>query len=354
MKKSFLFLIAVVWTLYGCDNVISQNLSFDDVEYVSEFPKQVELEKTDPIDLDLMGCVDFFGNDSILVFKMMNMDYHWEVYSFPNLNKKMNLLKKGKGPNEFIYMPSNEYFFEKGNLCQVWSSNERKVHHIDISKSLKTGQLQIDTIYKLPLKGTALNCVSIGDSSYFVVLNQVDSYRRCIWNGNDFSDIEHLKPINDVKIFNDLNSMAAVRCYNQSQNKVVEACLHLNQINLYSLENDSFAKTICVGEHLTDLGRIDDKSKYRWVKYYGGVFTGHNYFAALYFNASRKKFFEGKIERSDIQVYDWNGKPLLNISIPYQVESFFIHMDKDLYVLSTMGEEECLYKYDLGDLLQKL
>lgn len=354
MKNIILFLIIVIFTLYGCDDVVSKKLCFDNVDYVSEFPKQVELEKINPIDLDLMGCVDFFGNDSILVFKKMNMNYHWEVYSFPNLNKKMDLLKKGNGPNEFTNMPSNEYFFQNGNLCQVWSSNERKVHYIDFSKSLKTGQLQIDTIYKLPIKGAALNCVSISDSSYFVVLNQFDSYRRCILNGNEFRDMEHLKSLNSVKISKDLNSMAAVRHYDKSQNKVVEAYLHLNQINLYSLDNNSFAKTICVGEQLTDLGRIDDKSKYKWVKYYGGVFTSHDYFAALYFKASRKDFFEGRIEKTDIQVYDWSGKPLLNITIPYQVESFFIHMDKDLYVLSTLGKEEYLYKYDLGDLLLNL
>lgn len=349
-----MFLITVVLTLYGCDNVVSQNLCFDDVEYVSEFPKQVELENINPIDLDLMGCVDFFGNDSILVFKKMNMDYHWEVYSFPDLNKKMDLLKKGNGPDEFINMPSNEYFFQNGNLCQVWSSGEKKVHYIDFSKSLETGRIQIDTVYKLPLKGTALNCVSISDSSYFVVLNQFDSYKRCLLNNNGLYDIEQLKPINEVKISKDLNSMAAVRHYEQSRNKVVEAYLHLNQINLYSLDNNSFAKTICVGEHLTDLGQIDNKTKYKWVKYYGGIFTSHDYFAALYFNANRKDFFTGKIEKTDIQVYDWSGKPLLNIVVPYQVESFFIHMDKDLYVLSALGEKECLYKYDLGDLLQKL
>ena len=58
MKNIILFLIIVIFTLYGCDDVVSKKLCFDNVDYVSEFPKQVELEKINPIDLDLMGCVD--------------------------------------------------------------------------------------------------------------------------------------------------------------------------------------------------------------------------------------------------------------------------------------------------------
>ena len=264
------------------------------------------------------------------------------------------MLEKGNGPDEFVNMPSNEYFHQNGNVCQVWSSSENKIYHINLSKSFDEGKLKIDTICDLPFNGNVLNCVAINDSSYYAGFYQFNSYRRCILKGNELRNVEHLKKNNDVKIHNDLNSMAAVRCYEPSQKKVVEGYLNLNQINLYSLEDKSFTKTICVGEGLTDLGRIDGSSKKGWIKYYGDVFTDKNYFAALYFDASREDYFSGKLKKTNIQFYSWNGEPLLNIILPYQIESFFIHKNKDLYILSTQGKEEMLYKYDLGDLLKTL
>lgn len=352
MKNIVLVLAVLSVILQSCENVTSQYLCFDDVSYVSDFPKQIELDKVEPIALDLMGCVDFFGNDSVLVFKMMGLENHWKVCSFPDFETEVELLKKGNGPNEFVNMPSNEYF--RQNICQVWFSDKRKLYHIDIPKSMEEGSLRMDTILDLPVNEMVLNCASLEDSLFFMVLYQPNSFRRCLLKGNKLYDLEHLKGLNSIEAYKDLNSMSAVRCYEKSQNKVVEALLHLNQINLYSLEERSFAKTICVGENLTDLGWIDNMSKRRWVKYYGSVFTRPEYFAALYYNASRKDFLSGKIEKTDIQIYNWEGEPLLNIVVPYQIESFHIHKDQYLYVLSTKGEEERLYKYDLGDLLQVL
>lgn len=353
MKKFVLILVVCSFVLQACDDFVSQHLSFDDIIYVSDFPKRIELDEGNPIDLDLMGCVDFLGNDSVLVFKMMGLEKHWKVCSVFDLNEEVDLLKKGNGPNEFVNMPNNEYFRQNENVCQVWSAGERKVYQINLSESLKEGNLHLDTLFRVPIDETVSNCASINDSSFFMVLYQFNSYRRCLLKEGKLQDLEHLKVINDVHVYKDLNSMAAVRCYEINQNKVVEALLHLNQINLYSLNDETFAKTICVGECLTDLGRIDNSSKKGWIKYYGDVFTTSEYFAALYLNASRKDFLSGKVQKTDIQVYNWNGEPLLNIIVPYQIESFFIHKDKDLYVLSTKGEKERLFKYDLGGLLAK-
>lgn len=352
MKKNVLILSFLAIALQSCSDYVSQYLCFDDVVYVSEFPKTIELEEAAPLDLDLMGCVDFFGNDSVLVFKMMGLENHWRVCPFPDLNAGMDLLKKGNGPDEFANMPGNEYF--DGNDCRAWMSGESKMLRVDISESLEKGRLQLDTILEVPMQGTALSCAAVDDSVYFAVLHQYDSYRHCLFDGNQLQDLEHLEAIDKHRVRNDLNAMAAVRRYEASQKKVVEGLLHLNQINLYSLEDNTFAKTICVGEQLTDLGRIDDSSKKQWIKYYGSIITHPDYFAAIYFNASRKDFFAGKIKKTDIQFFNWDGEPLLDIRMPFPAESFFIHKNKDLYVLSTKGEEERLYKYDLGDLLTGL
>ena len=263
MKKSIVIISLMAIFLQACDS-LSYYLSFDEVVYVKDFPQKVELEKVAPMDLDLMGCVDFFGNDSVLVFKMMDMEHHWKVYSLSDLKEGVELLKKGNGPNEFVSMPSNEYFQKDANVCRVWRSNERKMYQIDLSASLEKGKTVLDSIWKLPLEGTAFICTSVNDSSYFVTLFQPDSYKRCLLKGSELQELEHLKPINDVKTHKDINSIAAIRRYEPSQKKVVEVMTHLNQINLYSVEDSTFAKTICVGESLTDVGQVDDGGKWTW------------------------------------------------------------------------------------------
>lgn len=355
MKKISAFLMVnVFFVLFiSCSSADSKYMCFDQVVYISDFPRTIFLKKTDPLDVDLMGCVDFVGNDSLLVFKMMGTDYHWQVCSFTHLNKGVNLLKKGMGPDEFVNMPSNEYF--QGTGCRVWMSGEGQMGHINLSKSFQQGSLCLDTLYRLPINGMAVNCISIRDSIFFAVLYQYNSFHRILFNQRgDRKILKHLQSINEVTIHNDLNSISAVRRYEPARNKVVEGMLHLNQINLYSLEDSTFAKTICVGDKLSNLSSLDNTSKKIWKKYYSTIVTHPDYFAAIYFNAQRKDFFDGKLEKVNIQFFNWEGEPLLNLIVPYSAETFFIHKNKDLYLLSVHGEKEYLYKYDLETLLNEI
>lgn len=337
--------------LCSCNNHDSKYVCFNQIEYISEFPKNITLNKTDPQEIDLMGCVDLIGNDSLLIFKMMGTGFHWKVYSFANWGKGVNLLKKGEGPNEFVNMPSNEYFY--GSDCRVWIPSKSQMVHINLSKSFQKEQLCLDSIYRLPINGTAVNCVFTQDSTYFAVLFQRNSFQRILLDKCGKCKIsKNLQLINDVTVQNDLNALSAVRRYEPQRKKVVEGMLHLNQINLYSLEDSTFAKTICVGDKLSNLNILDNSSKKEWTKFYGCIVTHPDYFAAIYFNAKRKDFFNGMMDSVAIHFFNWDGDPLLNLTIPYAVETFFIHKNKDLYLLSVHGEKETLYKYDLETILR--
>ena len=58
--------------------------------------------------------------------------------------------------------------------------------------------------------------------------------------------------------------------------------------------------------------------------------------------------------KSNIQLFDWNGNPLLNITVPYPVRNFFISNDGFLYTLSMIDGTECLHKFDIRSSLKRI
>lgn len=329
-------------------------MAFDNVVYISKFPKEIQLNKVDPMDVDLMGAVDLFAQDSIVIFKYYNMDYFWGVFTVDSFLNKGYYLSKGHGPDEFSSLPSNEYFANDGGICQFWDSGQNKMYNININSTLDNGILNIDTVIDLKIKSYAHNCVQMDDSTYFVVQGSGNSQHRSLLISGVFHELEYLQPLNDVKVQNNLNTISGVRVCNKNKHIVVEGMLYLNQLNLYSLKSDTINKTICVGDKLSNVATIDKASKKQWKRYYGPIIVTDEYFAALYYNSSYEDFLRGNMKKVDVQFFDLKGNPMLNISVPYSVTGFFIHRNKHLYVLSIKGEVERIYKYDISQVLQNV
>lgn len=355
MKLFFVLLFVSCSAFFvSCDE--SQNevyMTLDDIVYISEFPFNVQLEKTAPIDLDLMGSVDMFANDSIVIFKYYNMDYFWRAFTLEDFHDKGCYLSRGTGPNEFTELPVNESFSADGSICSFWVPNSKKMYSVSLKKTLEDEALSMDTVIPLSIRSYVPYCMQINASTYFIVQVKGNSYRRSIFVIDETTELDHLKSLNDVHVQNELNAIGGVRVYNPDKERIVEGMLHLNQINLYSLNTNEMSKTICVGERLSNVNAIDKASKKEWIKFYGPMVVKDQYFAALYYNSTREEFLRGTMKKVDVQFFSWDGKPLLNISVPYSITSFFIYQDKFLYVFSANGESERLYKYDISSALRE-
>ena len=69
MKKigfAFTFLLLIT----GCSSYNEETLQCNEVEYIREFPKEISLENVDPLPLDLAGCTEVYGIDSLLVCRI--------------------------------------------------------------------------------------------------------------------------------------------------------------------------------------------------------------------------------------------------------------------------------------------
>ncbi len=352
-----LILIVSLIIIVGCGDNITQQIASDEVKYIDKFPKNIKLKPIKPLDLDLMGAVDFFVADTFLIFKRIDMDKFWSIYSINSLKHQTDLLWKGSGANEFIDLPSNEYSFTKdSNLyCNIFNSNTNQILQIDLTKSISNKKNFMTKKIDLKKAGVFIaNCFQVNDSTYFICSSSDNkSFQRFLMINNKKQQLPQCDFLDNVKIKNDLNTLAAARIFNKSNSMVVEAMLRMDQINLYSIKNNK-QLTICTNTKLCDVNQIDKTSKLLKKKYYGFVQMKDNYFAALYFNESLKNVLFDNIGSSYIQFFDWSGKALLQLELPYIINSFQIYNDK-LYVFSRNGKGngERLYCYSIGNYLPK-
>lgn len=354
MKKigfAFTFLLLIT----GCSSYNEETLQCNEVEYIREFPKEISLENVDPLPLDLAGCTEVYGIDSLLVCRIPEGEYLWKVYSLRDYQLLGQLLGKGHGHDEFVEscIPDQSFRTDTALFCEFWSSANGTWYRCNLTQSLHSGHIVWDRKKQFKDSDLIHTNMCLNDSLFFMVkYNGYAGYIRSLWVDGTVKDMDHVGNLNQLCAEEDINTLAAVRALNQERMMVAEAMLRLNQINLYSLDSDS-SKTLCVGDELTNVMEVDSRLKINRHKYYGYIVPGKDYFVALYNNVSYKAYFEG-VGESQLQFFSWDGQPLLCVNLPYMVTSFFISENKYLYVFSNGGEEEVMYKYDCGDVLSAL
>ena len=352
MSSIFVSLLFIVGCFSSHDK---QKLQCNEIEYIKGFPKEVSLKETVSLPLDLTGCTEVYGLDSLLICRIPEGEYLWKVYSLHNLQCMGNLFGKGHGHNEFVesFIPDMSICTDSALFCEFWSYSNGVWYRCNLTESLRLKEIVWDNKKQFQNNDLINTNIYLNDSTFFMVrYNDYLGYIRSLCVNGSVQDISHIGNLNDLSVEEDINTLSAVRCVNRERMMVAEGMLRLNQINLYSLNSDS-SKTLCIGDHLMDVVETDKCPKIKRHKYYGYILSYEDYFVALYQNISYKKYFEGD-GNSQLQFFTWEGKPLLCINLPYFITSFFISKGRYLYIFSNGGEEEVMYKYDCGEILQSI
>lgn len=345
--KHILNLFLLLILLGGCSTKENNERSFvkcDSVAYVSEFPDQVSLPRVKPLDLEIPGCVDVFNVDSVLICKYVDADYFWHLYSLNTLAPLGNILRKGNGRDEFLDLPGSEMDVIKNDslFCSFDDSPKSSIYSINLSKTIETQKLSY-TKKTVPLERGFMWGYQLTDSAYFLITSYKGMGRsRCVLT-NGTERVVNPGNISEAVPKEELDVIAAVSAVNAEKMMVVEAYRHLPQINLYSLSS-SKNLTISLKPELESYSQLDNMSKRKWYSYCGNVRSYQNYFGVLYFDMPYKDELSEVGSKSSILFFDWDGKPLLKVDVPFQATSFFIYRNM-LYVYSSCDETEKLYKY---------
>jgi hypothetical protein len=174
---------------------------------------------------------------------------------------------------------------------------------------------------------------------------------RFLLHNGQRTTVPLLEKLNQACIRNraDFNILSTAIKRNWHNNRVVEAPISLNCINIYSPDG-SFGKTVCIGNKPDNIGRIQDSNR----KYtFAHLHLFSEFWGVVYINENFNTYLTERKKHPSILLFDWNGEPLAKLKLNGFITSFDIDfINGYLYTLDLYTDVFC--KYDIRDILKKL
>nr|WP_228780082.1 TolB-like 6-bladed beta-propeller domain-containing protein [Aquiflexum lacus] len=272
-----------------------------------------------------------------------------------------SFLKRGEGPVEFMQGPSasskSKVVRENGQLvAYLYDFEKGNLKRFDIGQTITSGELHI-SLMEASFPPFLSNFIMVDSSTFFIkeIGNRDTQQIRQLIVSGEKTDLPVLDKLNQaaLKEGGDFNMLATNTEYNDVHQRFVEAPTDLNYINLYSLDS-AIAKTICIGDKLTDIGMVQNERP-QWNRKY--VFVNNkafdDFFGVIYVNESFKDYQTIRRRLPSIFLFDWEGKPLAEL----KMKNHFTHFDidfinRELYTFDVHSDE--FFKFDIGDILAGL
>ena len=324
---------------------------FDNVLYISKFPKTFELDNALLISCDIPGAKSITIRDSLLVVSTNNDKGFWSFFSLPAVEFRGKYLLKGNGPIELLTSPwveKQHFYNSNGDLHSiVHDFSTGKLLNFNISETLRKNSAIINKL-ELNVANSLFNLNIINDSTYYCksvneTHTQQDRYVLCHNKKNITKNMELLNSTK-IKTGGDINLLTTISTYDSITKHIVECSIMLNQVNIFSIDS-TFAVSICFGnkfDKILDFNKSEKKRTYMDINGYKKFFT------ALYYNQPREN-----LTNPSIQFMDWYGKPLMEVKLNKSISSTSIDFaNKTLYGIDYKTEE--LYKFDISDAIDYL
>lgn len=358
MKYLYSGLISVLTLLSVSCAKEPKHVEYGQVSFIDKFPEEITLSKQAPYMTDLIGAVDIFGLDSVIVLLNWEPPY-LSAYSAATGQQLGRFVKQGQGPGEVSGTPANVSLERnvEGLTLRFSDANELKYFNLNLTKSLTAGQEVYDTIKRSNLFREAKDIIPISGTDTIVYHHTFNSDGDLCGN----IPIRLIKNRENKQIpnlryreagFDDIgfNTVTFVATYNPRCGVVAEAMTKMNQINFYSVTDTTFRKTVCVGNELDDAAKEYGKSRADWKICYQKVQPIGDGFAALRLDNVTSRIFKDEDFESSLQFFSCMGDPLLEVKIPFTVNSFYIDGNGILYLFTRMGDSESIYRYELPEI----
>lgn len=354
------FVITIFAKCKESDIDSSNNMAFDQVDYIVEFPKNFSIQEKMIPNIDIIGFRNFTIFDSLLISYKTNNNGLWSVNSLSTYQDFGSFIKRGEGPLEIMQGPSaatNNAFIKINNevYAFIYDFEKGRVLRFNLSESIKTKEMQL-SVMDNSLPKFLFNFAMIDTTSFFVKrMNENNTKQiRYIYSQENTSLPLNIEKLNDVSIKEgeDINILSTATKISNKHNRVVEMPIKLNYINLYSVDGD-FSKTICLGEEMKDINKIQNEDEWDRLYTFADLRVYENFFGVVYINEDMKTYQTGRYKFPSILLFDWNGNPLAKINLNDHITSFDIDfINKELYTFDLHTDQ--LFKYDISKILNEL
>ena len=334
-------------------------LSIGEPEFVSGFPRTIQLKAVEGFNCDDMGIRKVKVIDSLLIIEKTNNT--WALYSLDGSKKYGECLRVGNGPGEFThYLPDINwcYFFKDNDSLFVYAADTFKglILEFNISDFLAGNNRNPYPLMETNLIIGAMPAIVYGEEKIFAYQydNSCTNTKRMLYDGDSLRQMSVTKGIDEITISRqaDMNILSRITYYNAAADKFMEAMVFLNQINIISGDGTE-GKTICVGKRLDDILKIEKKDFFEFKNCYVTASAWDEGFGAAYSGAT--EFERQTLQSNDIQIqfFDWEGNPKCLVELPYRISSFDIDFVSNImYVIDSQNDK--LIAYDATEIVKCL
>jgi hypothetical protein len=307
--------------------------------------------------MNIIGMKNFRIYDSLLILSVADKEGVLSFLSLPDYHFLGKYLSLGQGSNEFLFNPelgNVRFFKEEGDrFAWIYDSQTGKLYKMNMDESIRNNQLNMFVYKTLP---SSLFNFCVIDSVTFFCKKIIEPLHqsRYIWkNGEKIipPDLERLN-LAAIQQERDINILSTITLCDPIKNRIVEAPVNLNYINLYAPDG-SFGKTICIGDKLNHIDKIQEIDVWDRIYTFGGLRLFDPCWGVLYINETMKDFQVEQKTLPAILLFDWKGNPLAEFKLSRFITSFdidFLH--GYLYTCDHRTDEFC--KYDIRKILEEL
>lgn len=371
MRNNLITIIVIISILSIISACNDKNLSsskyymiFDSIEYVEKFPRTYSLENHIDVDIDVIGYYVFNIVDSLLIFSTTNPEGFWSFVSLSDMTVIGQFLKKGQGPNEFLFSPSiqtaTNFFKDNGKqYAAIYDSQKAKVYKIDINETIRRKVLDI-SIMKDSIPPYLMNFVMLEIDCFLCkeLYGKYTQQLRYIMKNGLKESSANLEKLNRAIVENGsnmgyyFNIISTMTKFSLEKNLIVEMPVMLNYLNLYSI-NENFGKTICIGNKLDNINNIQKQKYPDLVETFFDLRLFKDFWGVVFLNENELSLETGRKNLPSIFFFDWKGKPLAELKLNKHLTSFDIDFNTGfLYGLDSI--EEDFFKYDINHILAGL
>jgi len=359
MRYKFILTGLIMICCFACNtsNVFEGVHKFND-----QFPQKLYLDP-EVLVSDIPGIVFLSIVDTILLANIYpDPEILLQAYSLDSLKLLGTIIKKGKGPDEFLHTSIPLQFIEDSTGIKAWmfDHNLRCLYLLNISKTIERQRTIVEKKYNLLKLGFTDIQVIMNDSLFWGTSWTIDNLELFVYNAKEdqiISRTKLFKPMRGAN-YNNLSAYSHGVMVKPDLSKIVLYMLYLNRLQIISLVNPEDRFSFSTSKRPGSFEQIIiDMNTDEQMLYYRDVRTTDQFIFASYNGFLSKD--EDKATKTIIHVFDWDGNPVAWIELPHYTPYFALDEKRGfLYGLANgvlsddgLSEQDVLYRYDIKELL---
>ena len=354
MNKKFILAVFLLFILVSCGTPKDTG---DGVRFITDWEYASPLTEDKSFQCGEIGVHGLRVVDSVIV---VNRKSNWSVLSCDGRKKYADFLSVGQGPAEFSYSVPyvwSSYHNRENDSIIMYIPNDKRntVVRANITDLILGGKGRIREHTVNPSMQRAWATVVCDSISVLMSLPNDSLTGLCKYFcvGDSMSVIKGMETLDAVRVQSgeNLNLLVATLRYGKTSGYFFEAKAYLNWINIFS-KNGVNLKTICVGDRMFDLDEMDSNG----INYDEDVYIGGAAWDKGFGVTCKEEMISSapsNLEKSEIQVFDWDGNPIFRTILPVYVKAFDIDwVNKRLIVHDRVNDR--VLAYDATPIIERL